>query len=57
MSREIDRYAVVDIEPFRVVIHLASDLRNLRHEIEGAIEILELEVAMKLSLAQFPVGK
>lgn len=49
---------VVDVEPFRVVIHLIGDQRDSGHESKRLIEILELELfhdRIASALVQFPL--
>src|SRR3954447_25647921 len=41
MGRQLHLHGLVDVPPFRVVIHLLSDQRGTRHEAECLVEILE----------------
>ena len=41
---ERDLHLVVDIEPFRVVIHLLSLQCNTAHEPKGLVEVRKLEL-------------
>ena len=56
MGREEDLDPVVYVRPFRMVIHLFSEDRDLAHEAEGLDEAVEYESAMELALLEIPIG-
>jgi hypothetical protein len=54
---EIDTDPVVDVEPFRVMIHFLNAHSGDGHEADGVGEIGELKLAMEFGVFDGPTGQ
>ncbi len=57
MGHEVDDDAAVDVRPFGMVVELLRVERGFRHEGEGAPEIRETQLAVKLAADAGPAGE
>ena len=55
MCGEVDFHAIVDVEPFWVVVEGFRDQSASSHESKGFAEVCEFEFAVELFFSQYPI--